>query len=271
MAFGDLFRLTLLTRDPRLAEEGDSAGVDRIGVDLECVGKADRQAGQDGRASGHTFDDLAGIAPMARRADLFVRINPWHAGSQTEIDAALELGAKVVMLPYFRTAEEVERFVSAIRGRAVASILIETATALARIRRMAAVLGVGEVMVGLNDLHRELRLSNHFEALASPLLDVAAAESRRAGLPFGVGGLGRVDDPGLPVDGDLVYAQYPRLGATGAWIARSFLTAMRPGEGLGDAVAAARRRLTEWSLAGPEALEEARDELARRAAAWTRT
>jgi 2-keto-3-deoxy-L-rhamnonate aldolase RhmA len=40
-----------------------------------------------------------------------------------------------------------------IDGRAKLVLLIETAVAAARIREIAAVRGVEEIMVGLNDLH----------------------------------------------------------------------------------------------------------------------
>ena len=39
------FRLTLWTADAALAARADAAGVDRIGVDLDRLGKAERQAG----------------------------------------------------------------------------------------------------------------------------------------------------------------------------------------------------------------------------------
>jgi hypothetical protein len=56
--FGDQFRLTLITADPILAAEVDQAGVDRIGLDLECLGKAERQRGEDTRLSNHKVENL---------------------------------------------------------------------------------------------------------------------------------------------------------------------------------------------------------------------
>jgi hypothetical protein len=177
----------------------------------------------------------------------------------------------VLMLPSFRTAEEVEVFVNLVRRRALVTILVELAPAVTRIREILAVPGIDEVMFGLNDLHLQLGVSNHFEVLASPLVDMLAAETRRKGLPFGIGGVARAGDTSLPVPADLVYAQYPRLGATGAWIARSFFRDLPPREQLKEEILGVRRRLDEWSEASPEALEQARDELARSAAEWRRT
>jgi hypothetical protein len=271
MAFGDAFRLTLLTNDPERAAEADAAGVDRVGVDLEWIGKSERQPGLDARISAHTLDDLGRVAPSVTRAELFARINPIHAGTADEIEAVLSCGAQSLLLPHFETVEEVAAFVAAVRGRARVAVLLETAAAATRVREILAVRGIDEVVIGLNDLHLQMRVANHFELLASPLLEMLASEARRRGLPVGIGGIGRVDDHSLPIPSDLVYAQYPRLRATGAWLARSFVNSLLPGDDLGAAVRAARTRLSEWGTASAEELEQARDELARVASGWQRT
>jgi hypothetical protein len=232
VTFGDTFRLTLLTGDPQLAAQADRVGVDRIGVDFERLGKAQRQAGEDTRLSEHNWDDLAAVAPALKRAALFVRVNPINPDSTSEVDRALE-----------------------------------TAAAAVRVREIVAVPGIDEVMFGLNDLRLQFGVRNHFEVLASPLLDGLAREVRQAGLPLSVGGIARTDDAALPVSPDLVYAQFPRLDATGAWLSRSFFNGTPPGWDFGEAVVAMRRRLTEWAAAPPIDLKRARDDLARDARA----
>lgn len=266
--FGEEFRLTLITNDARLAADADRAGVNRIGIDLEYLGKAERQAGRQTRLSNHDWDDLSRISQSVHQADLFVRINPIHAGTEAEIETALELGVKVLMLPSFRTAGEVATFVGAVRGRARVSILVELAPAAVRIREILDVAGIDEVMFGLNDLHLQFGVANHFEVLASPLIDMLAAEVRRKGLPLAIGGVGRVGDTAMPVPTDLVYAQYPRLGATGAWLARSFANTGLSPDDFQAAVLAIRHRLDQWAASPPEDQERAREELARHAAQW---
>jgi hypothetical protein len=261
-SFGDEFCLTLITDDPILAAEADAAGVNRIGLDFERLGKAERQAGQSTRLSEHSWDDLATIAHSLRRADLFVRLNPVNPDTPNEIEEALRCGARVLMLPFFHTAAEVDTFTRLVDKRARIVILLETASAAVRIREMLAVSGVDEVMLGLNDLRLQLGVANIFEVLASPLVDALAGEVRRAGLPLAVGGVARADDSSLPVSPDLVYAQFPRLGATGAWLGRSFFRDVPPEWGLGPAIATMRRRLDEWAHASPQALERARSDLA---------
>lgn len=263
--FGDQFRLTLITADPILAAKADQAGVDRIGLDLECLGKVERQRGEDTRLSDHKIESLPAIARVLVRADLFVRLNPINANTQDEIDAVLGFGARVLMLPFFRTAGEVSTFVRLVAKRAYVIILVETASAAVRLRDILTVPGVDEVMFGLNDLRLELGVQNHFEVLASPILDALASEVGRANLALSLGGVARPDDVSLPVSADLVLAQFPRLGATGAWISRSFFRGAPSEWDLGEGIATVRRHLTEWSSASPESLERARADLAEQA------
>ena len=266
-SFGEAFTLTLLTDDQDLAVEADRAGVQRIGVDLETIGKAARQRGYDTRLSTHTWDDLGAVGNVVCRAGLFVRVNPLHDGTDREVERALVSRASVLMLPSFSTALEVERFVGSVRGRARVVILVEQAAAVARIREILSVPGVDEVMLGLNDLRLQFSVANHFEMLASPVVEMLASEVLGHGLPLSIGGVGRVGDDSLPVPVDLVLAQYPRLGATGAWLSRSFCRAASDVE-FGAAVAELRTRLTEWSHVSPRALARARAELAAAAAEW---
>jgi hypothetical protein len=257
----------LLTADPAWAAAAEAAGVQRIGVDLERLGKAERQAGHDTRLSEHRWEDLAAVARTLRRARAFARLNSLHEGSAAEVETALACGAGVLMLPFFKTAGEVERFVALVRGRAEVMALVETAPALLRIREIIAVPGVDEIMIGLNDLRLQLGVANHFEVLVSPVIDGACAALRANRRPFSIGGVARSGDASMPVPSELVYAQYPRLGATGGWVARVFLKGLAVGD-LAAAIEGLRRELSDWAAKDVGTLEVARAELARRAAGW---
>jgi citrate lyase beta subunit len=247
-----------------MAAAGDRAGIQRIGIDFEHLGKAERQAGHDTRVSRHAWSDLAAVAAVLRRADAFARLNPPHDGLADEVEKALSCGARVLMLPFFRTASEIERFVGLVRGRAEVMALVETAPAAVRLREIMAVRGVDEIMIGLNDLRLQLGIANHFELLASPMLEGMCAALRADGRPFSLAGVARSSDTTMPVPSELVYAQYPRLGATGGWVTRSFMKGLAA-EDLPAAITTLRRRLSEWAAKGANALGVARAELARRA------
>ena len=266
---GGSFQLTLMTDDAELAGAADEAGVDRVGLDLERLGKHERQGAYPHlRISDHRVEQLQSVRARLNQAQAFARLNPLNPDSAGEIERALGAGADVLMLPYFHTVAEVETFVRLVQGRAFVSLLLETAAAADDVAGMARVRGVGEIVVGLNDLSLALGFSNQFTLLTSPVLERVAGEVRAAGLPFGFGGLADPANDALPVSPSLVYAQYPRLGATRAFVARRF-TAMglRPGD-LQDGVARCRAELGRWQARSRKELVAARDELAAAAGAW---
>jgi hypothetical protein len=261
----EAFVLTLWTDDPALAARADAAGVDRVGVDLERLGKAERQRGLGTWVSPHTPDDLARVAAVLTHADAFVRVDPLHAGTAAQVATVVGLGARVVMLPMVGTVTEAARFVDIIAGRMRVVLLVETSAALDAVGDMAAVPGVDEIHVGLNDLALSLGLPSRWQVLADERLAVAARAVHAAGRRFGFGGIGGVDDEALPIPADLVYAEYARIGATAALIARAFPTA---GD-LALRVSQARARLASWRTASPATLAAAHAELSRRAGALT--
>jgi hypothetical protein len=269
------FVLTLWTDDLALARRADAAGVDRIGLDLEALGKAERQPKRFATwISPHRADQLPALRAALRTAKLFCRINPLHSGSADEIELLLGYGVQVIMLPMFTTAQEVERFVTLVGARATCVLLLENTTAADRIEEIVRVPGVSDLHVGLNDLTLSLGTpnANRFELLGSDLLKRVAATVLDAGVRFGVGGIGRAMQNDLPIPADLIYAQHARLGATAALIARSFLipSSGAPPVDLAAEVQRARERLAWWGLQSAETLENARQQLLdqTRAATW---
>ncbi len=260
MSYGDEFVLTLFTDDPVLAQWADRAGIDRIGPDLEIRGKNERQDVRRHRISGHHADTLSAIADTVSRACVYARVNPPHDGSGEELEHLLRDGVQMVMLPFFQHPDQVRRFVDLVAGRARIVLLIETPQAMARVRDIVTIDGVDEVHVGLNDLHLGLGLSSHFELLVSPVMDMLSDVINSAGLPFGFGGIGRMDDKCLPVGPDLVYPQYVRLRADRALVSRVFLRSDGSPEQLATDVSRARNYLD--GLAEMSAIEQGQARLA---------
>jgi hypothetical protein len=192
----------------------------RLFVDLERLGKAERQAGRDTFISRHGIDDVARVREAARRSRLMVRVNPLHAGSPEEIDAVLARQPDLLMLPMFTRPDELALFSSLVGGRVPFTALLETAGALQTLPEWLATPGLEEVFVGLNDLHLSLGHRFMFEALAQGLLDRVAATVQAQGLRFGFGGIARVHEGLLP--GHDVLAEHLRLGSRGVILSRTF-------------------------------------------------
>ena len=260
------FTFTLWTDDPRLAARADAAGVDRVGVDLETIGKAERQAGRGTWISGHRLEDLGPLRATLTRAKLFARVNPLHDDSAAELDAVLDAGVEVVMLPMFAGAEEVARFCELVAGRARVVLLLETVAGLRALPWILDIPGVDELHVGINDMALDMGLQNRFAVMARHEIDAAAQLAHAAGVVFGIAGVGRVDDDSLPIPSDLVYAQYARLGARSALLARSFFGPFPEAIDLAAELDRSRRRLADWFARPREELEATREELRRAAA-----
>ena len=96
--------LLQFTNDPLLARRCDALEGLRLVVDLERLGKAERQAGRNTFISAHTLEDVGRIKSQLQRARLMVRVNPLHAGTPGEVHDAIAQGADLLMLPMFTDA-----------------------------------------------------------------------------------------------------------------------------------------------------------------------
>lgn len=221
-----MLKLMYITNRPEIAQIAESAGVDRIFVDLEYIGKSARQGGMDTVQSRHTVQDVATIRAAINAAELLVRVNPIHDAadeynaSEEEIDAVIDAGADVVMLPYFKTAAEVQRFIKAVAGRARTMLLFETAEAVENLESILAIPGIDEVYIGLNDLSLSYGMKFMFQLLADGTVDRLATRFKQRGLPFGFGGIAALGKGALP--SEYVIREHYRLGSTCAILSRSF-------------------------------------------------
>lgn len=222
-------KLMYITNRPVVADIAQEAGVDRIWVDMEYIGKEARQAGMNTVKSHHTIEDVIALRPLVSKSGLMVRVNPIHEAtrnwcdSREEIENTVRAGADSIMLPMFKTAEEVERFVEYVDGRAVVQILLETKEACDSLDRILDVQGIDEVHIGLNDLHLAYGMRFMFQLLSDGTVGRLCARIREKGLPYGFGGIARLGYGLLPAE--YIIAEHYRLGSSAAILSRSFCDA----------------------------------------------
>jgi hypothetical protein len=215
-----MLELIQITNDPAFAQRCDALGGLRLFVDLERLGKAERQAGRNTFISVHQLEDVGRIKAVLRQSRLMVRVNPLHEGTRREVDAVLAEGADCLMLPMFANAQELLAFSHIVDGRAPIVPLLETAAALECVEEWAGTPGLQEIYVGLNDLHISLGCRFMFEPLADGSVERVAHVARRHGLGFGFGGIARVDEGQL--SGRDVLAEHLRLGSRAVILSRTF-------------------------------------------------
>ena len=215
-----MLELIQITNDPAFARRCDAQGGFRLFVDLERLGKAERQAGRNTFISVHDIEDVGRIKEVLRHSQLMVRVNPLNANTAAEVDAVVARGADLLMLPMFKRAAELREFAALVAGRLPIVPLLETGAALECLEDWIATPGLTEVYVGLNDLHLSLGHRFMFEPLALGLVDRVAQAAQRQGLRFGFGGIARVDEGQLP--GRDVLAEHLRLGSGSVILSRTF-------------------------------------------------
>jgi hypothetical protein len=245
--------LLQITNDPAFAQRCDVLPGMRLWVDLERMGKTERQAGMNTFISAHQLDDVQAIKAVLRHSRLMVRINPLHAGTQAEVDAVLVRGADMLMLPMFTSAQQLAGFCQIVAGRVPVVALLETAGALDSVDQWAGTPGLTEVFVGLNDLHLSLGCSFMFEPLVMGHLDTVAAVARQHGRRFGFGGIARLDEGLLP--GRDVLAEHLRLRSGAVILSRTFHRSDAPlsFEAEIEALREAERTLAQRSVAQQQA------------------
>lgn len=219
-------KLMYVTNDPQVAAIAQDAGVDRIFVDMEYIGKDIRQGGMDTVQSHHTFEDVRNIKSIIRDAELLVRCNPIHdatedyCSSEEEINEIVNCGADIIMLPYFKTAKEVQTFVDLVGGRARTMPLIETKEAAECIDEILEIEGIDELYIGLNDLHLSYGLTFMFQLLADGTVEKLASKIKAKGIPYGFGGIARIGDGMLPAEN--ILTEHYHLGSQSVILSRSF-------------------------------------------------
>ena len=216
--------LLTITNLPELAARCDQMPGMRLFVDLERNGKAARQKGHDTFISTHHLNDVGLIKAVLKQSKLMVRVNPVQmdnpAASKAEVDAVLDQGADMIMLPMFSLPEELHAFAGIVAGRVPIVALLETSGALSSLDSWIDTPGIHEVFVGLNDLHLSLGCSFMFEPLLKGHVGRVATTAKARGLRFGFGGIARMDEGVLP--GHEVLAEHVRLGSSAVILSRTF-------------------------------------------------
>ena len=219
-------KLMYITNKPEIAQIAESSGVDRIFVDMEYIGKAERQGGLDSVQNHHTVEDVRTMKQAVESAEVLVRVNPIHeatdeyTSSKQEIDDVIQAGADIIMLPYITGVEQVKKFLSIVGGRVKTMLLIETPQSAEALDEILELDGIDEIYIGLNDLSLGYHKKFMFELLADGTVEGLCLKCKLKGIPYGFGGVASLGKGMLP--SEYVIREHYRLGSTCAILSRSF-------------------------------------------------
>ena len=219
-------KLMYITNRPDVALIAESVGVDRIFVDMEYIGKKDRQGGMDSVKNRHTVEDVKNIRKVLTKSELLVRINPIHEetdkyiSSEDEINEVVNAGADIIMLPFFKTTREVKKFIDIVNGRAKVMLLMETPEAVAEVDNIISIPGIDEIHIGINDLSLGYGMPFMFELLSDGTVERLCLKFKLAGIPYGFGGVASIGEGVIPAE--VILKEHYRLGSSMVILSRSF-------------------------------------------------
>lgn len=209
-----------ITNNPKVAEAAQDCGVRRVWIDLETLGKEERQKGMNTVKSQHSLSDISLLRNVIDKSELLVRVNPINPGSKEEINEAVERGADMLMLPMFKSVEEVETFLNLVKGRVKTTLLFETKESYELQDKILDLGGFDEAHVGLNDMHLSYGMTFMFELLSNGQVETMCNNFKKHGIPYGFGGIAKIGEGLLPAE--CIIAEHYRLGSTRAILSRSF-------------------------------------------------
>lgn len=215
-----MLKLMYITNDPEIAQIAQDAETDRIFVDMEYIGKEKRQKGMNTVKNHHTISDVKAIRKVLDQSSLLVRVNPIHSDSKREIEETINAGADIIMLPMWKSTQDVIEFSELVGNRAKKMLLLETKEACACLKDVLELKCADEIHIGLNDLRLSLGKKFIFEPVADGTVEKIINIIKPYGIPYGFGGFGMPGEGDLPAD--LIMAEHYRLGSSMAIISRSF-------------------------------------------------
>ena len=212
--------LMYITNNSDIALIAENCGVSRIWVDLETLGKEERQKGMDTVKSHHSIEDVRQMSKILTKSELMVRINPWNRNSIAEINEVISAGAKRIMLPMWKTFSEVDMFLKTVNKRVSTTLLLETREAVECLDEVLEHCLIDEIHIGLNDLHLSYGLTFMFELLTNGIVETLCAKMQRKGIKYGFGGIACIGEGLLPAE--KIVMEHKRLGSTRAILSRAF-------------------------------------------------
>lgn len=216
-----MLKLMYITNDPEIAKIASDAGVDRIFVDMEVLGKAERQKGLDTVQSNHKPKDIGRIRDViGHRSEILARTNPINPQIEEQVEECIQYGADYLMLPMWKTASDLRRYADAIASRCRFMPLLENEEARINIEEALNVEGIDTMFIGLNDLHLSQKKTFMFELLSDGTVENLVQHIRPTGIPYGFGGIARPYSGLLPAE--LIIREHVYLGSTNVILSRSF-------------------------------------------------
>lgn len=210
----------LITNNSEIGSYLIKNGVSRIFIDLESLGKMQRQKDRDTWKTNHVMEDIKNMKGKIKSKKLLVRLNPWNLNSKDEINIAIKYGADYLMLPMIKKISDIRNFCEVVRYRVPVVPLIETRESLLFLDEIIKIESINEIYIGLNDLAISCGYKFIFEPLINGMLDNASILLNKNTIKWGFGGIAKIGEGLLPAE--YILGEHVRLKSTNVILSRSF-------------------------------------------------
>lgn len=219
-----MINLFYITNNIIEAQIVDGLDINWIFIDLETIGKKERQIGRNTVLSNHTINDIHKIRSKINNTKILVRCNPIGEWSKDEFHEINSIGLEIdmVMLPYFKTIHEVKIFIDLLdTSKIEPALLVETLDSVTNLEQIIKIFPFKYIHIGLNDLHIERETTSMFEPYIDGLMDKITLILQNNNQNFGIGGIGKIGAKMSPTP-ECVLNEHLRLNSSGVILSRSF-------------------------------------------------
>ena len=218
-----MINLFYITNNIIEAQIVDKLDIDWIFIDIEKIGKKERQVGRNTVLSDHSIKDVEKIRGVINNTKILLRCNPIGIHSKKEIEEINKIDdLDMVMLPFFKTAKEVKIFLELLdTSKVEPALLVETTGAINNLNDILKLYQFKYVHIGLNDIHIERNTCFMFEPFVDGLLEKTVSILNNNNIKFGIGGIGKIGSDLLPSPECLIN-EHTRLKSSGVILSRSF-------------------------------------------------
>ena len=218
-----MLELFYITNDKIEAEIAINLGIDWIFIDLEKIGKEDRQKNRNTVKSDHQISDIKLISSVVNKSNILVRTNPYGKWTRDEIGQIADGGhVDMIMLPFFKELWEVKGFIKIAKEYSLkVALLLETMSGIQNLDKILLLDGIDYLHIGLNDIHIERKTIFMFEPFSDGLIENIVTKLKNKKQKFGIGGIACLSKDILPSAKTILKEHY-RLGSQGVILSRSF-------------------------------------------------
>tara|TARA_B100000212_G_scaffold300080_1_gene245271 strand:- start:7269 stop:8105 length:837 start_codon:yes stop_codon:yes gene_type:complete len=188
-------------------------------VDLEIIGKYERQKSTNSFQSDHQIKDIISIMNKVNPSELGVRINPVGDHTEKEINECIDLGVTRIMLPMFKYPEQVDYVKKIIKGRVKFELLFETPESVKNVKDFCLE-NIDYIHIGLNDLKIALHNYHMYELLVNNYLNYFTSYLKKNNFRYGIGGIGAIGS--IPFSPKYIFAANLIIGSQRLILSRAF-------------------------------------------------